>query len=99
MVIEESQTRAIADAIALLSRPPGRMTLGQALDWLEAEIDEKGLDVLSPGMNNGFFSRPRRQELLAAVSRLRGARFEAQGGDAEAKRPKVGGGSAAQDGW
>ena len=77
------------------------MTLGQALDWLEAEIDQKGLDALSPGMHNGFFSRPRRQELLAAVSRLRGARFEmGAGGDAEAKRPKVGGaGGAAGAAW
>ena len=30
----------------------------------QAEIDQKGLDALSPGMHNGFFSRPRRKSAV-----------------------------------
>ena len=71
-LVSISQTRAIGDALALLARDllDGTRTLGDALDGLEAMLDESGLDVLSRRRLGGY-ARPRRQEIAAALNRLR----------------------------
>ncbi len=53
-----------------------RRTLGQLLDQLEAEVDERGLDALTPGARHGGLARPRRSEIGAALNRLRSLQME-----------------------
>lgn len=77
-LVEESQTRAIADAVAVLSQ--GHMSEGLALpallDLLEAKFDTQGLDTLAPQRFNGNYARPRRFEVAAALNRFRGGGFQ-----------------------
>ncbi len=53
-----------------------RRTLGQLLDRLEAELDERGLDALTPGARHGSLARPRRWDIGAALNRLRSLHME-----------------------
>jgi predicted ABC-class ATPase len=89
-LVEESQTRAIGDAIRFLAAS-GSMTnggggggrggatpLSKVLDVLEAALDgPNGLDALAaPGFPFvGNYARPRRQEVAAALNRLRASSF------------------------
>ena len=50
-------------------------TIGEILDLLEAEFNENGLDALSR-FKLGSYARPRRQEVAAALNRLRTLRVE-----------------------
>ncbi|GAQ88498.1 hypothetical protein KFL_004340050 [Klebsormidium nitens] len=70
---EKSQTRAVADAIALFRRLPvdGRQSIQQLLASFEREVHSKGLDVLAPHMHLGTYARPRVFEIAAALNRLR----------------------------
>lgn len=72
-----SQTRAIGDALVLMMRRfmDGRRTVAEVLDLLEAELDERGLDALSR-FKLGSYARPRRQEVAAALNRLRTLRID-----------------------
>ena len=74
-LLDESQTRAVAEAILSLSSDRlGKETLSALLDRIEASLDSKGLDALT-GPPRGDLARPRRFELAAAINRLRSARF------------------------
>ncbi len=79
-VVDSSQLRAIGLALHLLARRflDGRTPLPRALDLLEELLDREGLDVLDPfhrpGRHPGRLARPRRHEVAAALSRLRGLR-------------------------
>ena len=54
----------------------GKRTLAQAVDLLEKELDEKGLEALFAGRDvAASLARPRRQEIMACVSRYRGLKF------------------------
>lgn len=74
-LVDASQTRAIGEIIHYLAEHyvDGRTTLRQALEQVERDIEEKGLDVISPfyGQNPGDFARPRLLEVAAAINRLR----------------------------
>jgi hypothetical protein len=81
-LVEQSQTRAIGDAISTLARDMQAAAaagspapLRELLDALEARIDAQGLDCLSPGAHVGTFARPRKFEIAAALNRLRTAQF------------------------
>ncbi|MCL6635278.1 MAG: ABC-ATPase domain-containing protein [Peptococcaceae bacterium] len=74
-LVDASQTRAIADLILYLSRKyvDDRRTLSQLLQAVYGEMEEKGLDVISPfyGRHPGDYAMPRPQEVAGAVNRLR----------------------------
>jgi len=76
-LVTVSQTHAIGDALVLMMKRfmDGRRTVAQVLDLLEAEFDENGLDALSR-FRLGSYARPRRQEVAAALNRLRTLRIE-----------------------
>eukprot|EP00667_Euglena_gracilis_P005408 EG_transcript_5443 len=80
-LVEKQQTHAIADAVVYLGGKlvDGRRSLVDLLDVLEAQFDDDkagdGLDVLRGGQRWGHFARPRRQEIAAALNRLRGLVF------------------------
>ena len=83
-LLDRSQTRAIGNAIHLMTRRwmDGTTTLGEGLDALEALLDAEGLDVLDPfhrddhaGEHPGNLARPRRFEIAAAINRLRTVRM------------------------
>jgi len=71
-LVSVSQTRAIGDALVLaMSRFMDDDTpIGSLLDRIERELDRQGLDALSPRRLGGY-ARPRRQEIAAALNRLR----------------------------
>ncbi len=84
-VVDPSQLRAIGLALHLLADRflDGRTPLSRALDLLEELLDREGLDVLDPfhrpGRHPGRLARPRRHEVAAALSRLRGLRVRGPG--------------------
>jgi predicted ABC-class ATPase len=71
-VVEESQTRAIADLIYYCSTHyfHGRVSLGQGLGKAMADLKNKGLDILAPH-KKGDYALPRIFELAAAINRMR----------------------------
>ncbi|MFP4644929.1 MAG: P-loop domain-containing protein, partial [Spirochaetales bacterium] len=67
----ESQTRAIAEALLLArSQIDGERTLAQLLRWVETQVSEHGLDVLSRN-RPADLARFRTAELASAMNRLR----------------------------
>ncbi len=76
-LVSVSQTRAIGDSLVLMMKRfmDGKTTVAEILDRLEREFDEGGLDALSP-RRLGTYARPRRQEVAAALNRLRTLRIE-----------------------
>ncbi|MBK1696759.1 ABC-ATPase domain-containing protein [Rhodovibrio salinarum] len=71
-LVDESQTRAVAEALLRLSddhRLHGK-TLPDILDQLEQDLDTRGLDALTR-TPRGDLARPRRFEIAAALNRLR----------------------------
>ena len=79
-LVEESQTRTIAYALSTLHRyiSNGKwkaLPLEKIVEILEMEIDTSGLDYLTEGTPLGNLARPRRYEIVAAISRLRSAKF------------------------
>lgn len=78
-LVDASQTRAIGHALHRLATRhlgDGR-TLAEALDALDAELDEAGVDRLGSerGEHPGELARPRRMEIAAALNRLRTLRL------------------------
>ncbi len=71
-LVDASQTRAVGLALLLLWEKvlDGRRTVAQALDYVEKEIQEKGLDALDRRRLPDL-ARFRRFELAAALNRLR----------------------------
>jgi len=75
-LVDESQTRAIGEAIVYALEKgyfDGESSLGEILDRLEEDIRAHGLEVISPwkGGHPGDYALPRRQEIAAAINRLR----------------------------
>lgn len=77
-LVDQSQTRAIAEIFRLLAKEPSRGTLRDLVDSLLAWVDDEGLDCLSPfqGQHPGDLARPRAQEICAAVNRFRRLKAE-----------------------
>ncbi|HEY8476989.1 MAG TPA: ABC-ATPase domain-containing protein [Chloroflexota bacterium] len=75
-LVDVSQTEAIADILVYALREgyvDGRRPLREVLELVERDVDARGLDVISPwrGQHPGEYARPRRQEVAAALNRLR----------------------------
>ncbi|MGM0424743.1 MAG: ABC-ATPase domain-containing protein [Thermodesulfobacteriota bacterium] len=82
-LVDPSQTRAIAEVFRILAQEglaQGK-SLGQILEELEERLDGQGLDALSrfKGKHPGDLARPRKQEICAALNRLRSLRVEQEG--------------------
>ncbi len=71
-LVDESQTRAIAQALVYMKQHilGENVTVAEALDRVEADVAEHGLDVLMSG-HPGDLAEFRRFELAAALNRLR----------------------------
>ena len=78
-LVETQQVRAIAQAIVYAQRHyfDGQRPIGTVLDYVMADLEKGGLDILSPGINSGE-PRPsgnlaefRPLELAATLNRLR----------------------------
>ncbi|MDI6704546.1 MAG: ABC-ATPase domain-containing protein [bacterium] len=72
-IVDESQTRAIGYAIYYLVKNGylnGQMSIREALDQLILELEEKGLDMLSP-FGHRDYVLPRKHEIACAINRLR----------------------------
>ncbi|GJL49688.1 ABC-ATPase domain-containing protein [Candidatus Nitrospira salsa] len=81
-LVDESQTRAVGYALYLIKQRfmNARTPLREIISALESEFDQRGLDVLNPFFQTeahpGNFARPRGQEIVAALNRLRTTRFD-----------------------
>ncbi len=76
-LVTPSQIRSIGDAIvyAKSSYMSGGHTLGEIMDLVMGDIEEKGLDILSP-FPVGDYALPRKFEVAAAINRLRTVRMK-----------------------
>lgn len=75
-LVDQSQTRAIGDALIYLREScvkRGENTIPAMLGSLDRRLDEKGLDEIMRA-KLGDRARPRRYEVSAALNRLRGIR-------------------------
>ena len=74
-LVDSNQTRAIGDIIryAMENYMDGKATLREIVYKVHKDIEEKGLDVISPfkGFHPGDYAQPRPQEIAAAINRLR----------------------------
>ena len=76
-LVDASQTRFIMDALVWCGEKlQGELSMAQIAQRLGEQLNSPGqdcqLDFVSPwGSPNGGYSLPRRQEILAAISRLR----------------------------
>ncbi|PTM57940.1 putative ABC-class ATPase [Desmospora activa DSM 45169] len=73
-LVDTSQTRAVAEMMRLIGkRANGEKELKALIDELYREIEETGLDVISPfhGQHPGDLALPRKLELAGAINRLR----------------------------
>ena len=73
-LIDPAQTAALAHALDRIAElADGRRSAAELIEKLIGDIDEHGLDVLSPHSGHpGTMARPRRHELHAALNRHRG---------------------------
>lgn len=71
-VVDESQTKAIGDLIHYCATRyfQGEISLVDGLKKAMADLQEKGLDILSPH-KQGDYARPRIFEVAAAINRMR----------------------------
>ncbi|MFZ5646527.1 MAG: ABC-ATPase domain-containing protein [Bacillota bacterium] len=79
-LVDPSQTRAVAEIIryAFDRYVDGKKSLVEIVDSVLRDIDQGGLDVISPfgkGQHPGDFAMPRRYEIMAAFNRLRSIRM------------------------
>eukprot|EP01025_Chloroclados_australasicus_P018534 TRINITY_DN1977_c0_g2_i1.p1 TRINITY_DN1977_c0_g2~~TRINITY_DN1977_c0_g2_i1.p1 ORF type:complete len:661 (+),score=86.16 TRINITY_DN1977_c0_g2_i1:110-1984(+) len=73
-LVERSQTRAVADSILWMLKHIQRVqgkTIQEIIQFLEEQFDERGMDVLAPGYHFGWYARPRKFEIVAALNRIR----------------------------
>ncbi|RAV31758.1 ABC-ATPase domain-containing protein [Corynebacterium heidelbergense] len=82
-LVDVSQTRAIAAALARIDgAADGRATLPELVDRLFTEMERGGVEALSPHRGHpGRLVLPRRQEIAAAVNRLRSAVIRQRSGE------------------
>jgi Predicted ATPase of the ABC class len=75
-LVDDSQTHAIAVMIDFLRKKmlDNRLTLSQTADKLYKQIDQFGLESLSP--YSGHLALPRKQEFCAALNRYRGLKIQ-----------------------
>ncbi|MGB8686768.1 MAG: ABC-ATPase domain-containing protein [Microcoleus sp.] len=71
-IVDSGQLRAIAAAMVYAKQQymDGKRTLSEIIDLVMADIDDGGMDILSP-FPEGDFAMFRRFELAAAINRLR----------------------------
>jgi predicted ABC-class ATPase len=71
-IVNSGQLRAIAAAMVYAKQQymDGKRTLAEIIDLVMADIDDRGMDILSP-FPEGDFAMFRRFELAAAINRLR----------------------------
>jgi predicted ABC-class ATPase len=71
-IVDSGQLRAIAAAMVYAKQQymDGKRTLAEIIDLVMADIDDRGMDILSP-FPEGNFAMFRRFELAAAINRLR----------------------------
>ncbi|MCX6354678.1 MAG: ABC-ATPase domain-containing protein [Candidatus Aureabacteria bacterium] len=71
-IADISQTRAIGDILyyAREKYMDGKRTLAEILSLVEKDLEEKGMDILSPYLR-GDYAMPRMLEVAAALNRLR----------------------------
>ncbi len=78
-LVDPSQTRAVGD-ILVYARKYLKGTLAEALQRVESDLEEKGLDPISPFDGHpGDYARPRMLEVAAALNRLRSLRVSRGG--------------------
>ncbi len=73
-LVDDSQTRAIGEFFRLMGHDDDNGdTLSQRIGSLLRKIEERGLELLSPfrGSHPGNLALPRKQEVCAAINRLR----------------------------
>lgn len=71
-IIDTAQTTAIAHALDAVAEMCDHGTLRELVSELDREIEERGLDAISPFRGHpGLFARPRTQEIMATVNRYR----------------------------
>lgn len=79
-LVDAGQTRAIGAALMYAAERgyfDGTRTLREVLSLIEADVAASGLDVLSPqDYPSGEYALPRRQEIAAALNRLRTLRVK-----------------------
>ena len=71
-IVDSGQLRAIAAAMVYAKQQymDGKRTLSEIIDLVMTDIDDRGMDILSP-FPEGDFAMFRRFELAAAINRLR----------------------------
>ncbi|MCU0546145.1 MAG: ABC-ATPase domain-containing protein [Oscillatoriaceae cyanobacterium Prado104] len=71
-IADRGQLRSIAAAMVYAKQQymDGKLTLSEIIDRVMADIDDRGMDILSP-FPEGDFAMFRRFELAAAINRLR----------------------------
>jgi predicted ABC-class ATPase len=71
-IVDRGQLRSIAAAMVYAKQQymDGKRTLSEIIDLVMADIDDRGMDILSP-FPEGDFAMFRRFELAAAINRLR----------------------------
>lgn len=76
-LVEEAQTRAVGAAIHHFGQivASQRLSLREGLECLDRELEEKGLDLLSP-YRSGDLARPRILEVAFAINRMRSLKVE-----------------------
>lgn len=76
-LVDESQTHAIGDLIHYCATHyfNGEISLAEGLRKAMADLDQKGLDILSP-FKRGDYARPRIFEVAAAINRMRTLRMK-----------------------
>ncbi len=79
-LVSKGQTRAIGDMIVYALKNKvidGRRSLKEILDYLEEQLDNHGLEVISPfNSPEGNYHRPRSLEVGAALNRLRSLKIK-----------------------
>jgi predicted ABC-class ATPase len=76
---EPGQARATGAAVLYAAEQgyiDGSRTVREVLALVDGDITQRGLDVLEPGAPVGDLARPRRQEIAAALNRLRSLRVK-----------------------
>jgi len=81
-IVDESQTNAIGDLIHYCAARyfAGEVPLAEGLRKAMADVEEKGLDILSP-FKKGDYARPRLFELAAAINRMRTLKMRIRAAD------------------
>ena len=79
-LVDDSQTRALGDILIYLKQYGDAGSLNEILAAVDRDIDDQGLDVLSPFSGHpGDYARPRMFEVAAAVNRLRSLKVRSNG--------------------